>query len=245
MLSRSGSASPREEDLVQTSSEVPMFMSRRMILKYLPFAGSYVCRFGLPIRALTSTSVRIDDLKCYLDTAAPEKHCTEKHDHTDNTFDDWRGVLAWSDANCGYNEGAAAVVAVAVEYGLSYPDLMLGCIETENLIPRVDRALKDPAYLKSELSRVPPRYLSPEDASKIEQAVSDGKSFTEILLMAPPPAAGHVWRRKAMLRFARTLVRKGKVVQATAIASSSQWHNCVAFRCLLRHSDDVVVWLSQ
>src|SRR5579859_5868600 len=38
------------------------------------------------------------------------------------------------------------------------------CRETENVIPQVERAFKDPTYLHEALSNIPPSYRSHEDA---------------------------------------------------------------------------------
>jgi hypothetical protein len=46
-----------------------------------------------------------------------------------------------------------------------------------------------------------------------------------------------------MMKFAKALAAKGKVAEAVAIATASQWHNCHAFKCLLRHPMEIVAWL--
>jgi alkylhydroperoxidase family enzyme len=56
-------------------------------------------------------------------------------------------------------------------------------------------------------------------------------------------AAGNLWRRREMIRFASDVAKKGHGVEATAIAVAGQWHNCHAFRALVRHQSDVQNWL--
>jgi hypothetical protein len=61
-----------------------------------------------------------------------------------STYPIWRGSLAWASGDCGHNETAAAVLEVAVAKGLSYPELLHGCTQTESEIPQVDRIMRDP-----------------------------------------------------------------------------------------------------
>jgi hypothetical protein len=56
-------------------------------------------------------------------------------------------------------------------------------------------------------------------------------------------AAGNLWKRREMIRFAIELAKKGHAVEGTAIAIAGQWHNCHAFRVLVEHQSDVQNWL--
>jgi hypothetical protein len=178
------------------------------------------------------------DVNKLLDTADPENHCGERHDHSDNSFDDWKGSLEWSARDCGHNEGAAPVIRLAVANGLSYPGFMRDCPDTENAIPIVEKAMKDPATLDDYLRLIPQ-----DKAVALKQALKDGKSPAEILVLAPEDVIGEAWRRVAMMKFAKALSTQGKIAPAVAIATASQWHNCHAFKCLLRHPGEIVVWL--
>jgi hypothetical protein len=191
-------------------------------------------------QARTVTRADVDRL---LNTKNPIAHCTQRHNHADDNFEDWRGSLAWSASDCGHNEGAAAVLKLAAGNGLSYPELMTGCRETEDEISIVDQAMKDPSKLDYAL-----RGLPGEKRNELKDAIKHGNSFVEILVKAVDAqggevAVGEVWRRRAMMRFASKLAVNGKSVPATAIAVASQWHNCHAFRCLLRHTPEVALWL--
>jgi hypothetical protein len=216
-----------------------MAFTRRHLLRHISFLV-VACRSGqFAFAAAPRVPVTSTVVARYVDIANPEKHCTQNHDHSDNSFDDWQAALQWASTNCGHNEGAAAVIKVAVNNGLSYPELMRGCQETEGEISQVDEIMKNP----DSLDRLAWK-LTPEQVAAIKQAIRSGKSFTEILVMAPDDAVGEVWRRKAMIRFAKSIATKGKPAPAAAIAIASQWHNCHAFRCLLRHADDVSLRLA-
>jgi hypothetical protein len=217
-------------------------INRRTLMCAIP-AVAVVCLgrcFGsIPNEAAPLTRSDIDQL---LDTTRPETHCQLNHDHNDSSFDDWEGSLKWSASNCGHNEGAGAVIKLAVKYGLSYPELMRGCPESEALIPQVDEILKNPDALD--------RYAnygwgSPSQIAQLKAMLKSGSSFTDVLTAAPDQAVGEVWRRKAMMRFASSLARKSSLAPATAIATASQWHNCQAFKSYLRHTSDVANWLLQ
>jgi hypothetical protein len=65
----------------------------------------------------------------------------------------------------------------------------------------------------------------------------------EVLASAPDEAVGEAWRTKAMIRFASSLAKKDSLAPAAAIAIGSQWHNCQEFECLLRHPNEVALWL--
>ena len=214
-----------------------MIMTRRTLMISIPLlVGAHLVESKCVFAAgNTVTRADIDKL---LDTKDPENHCGEKHDHSDDSFDDWKGSLEWSAQDCGHNEGAGPIVRVAVANGLSYPELMLGCPDTESAIPIVEQAMKDPATLDNYL-----RLMPQDKAAALKQALKEGKSPTDILAMAPEDAVGEAWRRKAMMKFAKTLAAKGKVAPATAIATASQWHNCHAFKCLLRHPGEIASWL--
>ena len=214
------------------------FLNRRSFLWQLSIVTLAHCRFPEPLSA-ASGSVTQAEVAKFIDINTPEKHCVQRHDHTLNTFDDWRGSLTWASVDCGHNEGAAAVLKVAVSEGLSYPELMRGCAETESQIPHVDEIMRNPDALDRFAWRIPP-----EQAARIKDAIRAGKSFTDILVMAPDEAVGEVWRRNAMIRFARAVSVRGEAAVAVAIATASQWHNCQAFRSLLRHTNDVATWLS-
>lgn len=178
------------------------------------------------------------DVDKLLNTVDPENHCGERHDHSDNSFDDWKGSLEWSARDCGHNEGAAPVIRLAVANGLSYPEFMRDCPDTENAIPIVEKAMNDPATLDDYLRLIPQ-----DKAVALKQALKDGKSPAEILAMAPEDVVGEAWRRVAMMKFAKSLAVKEKSAQAVAIATASQWHNCHAFKCLLRHPREIACWL--
>lgn len=215
-------------------------MNRRSVMLAIPLlAGAYIRKFSAPI-VRWAVPVSGSDIDRLLDTIHPELHCRMNHDHNDASFDDWGGSLKWSADDCGHNEGAGAAIKLAVKNGLSYPELMCGCPDSESLIPKVDEALKDPDALD--------RYAgfgSPSQIAVLKQMLKNGSSFPEVLSSAPDEAVGEVWRRKAMIRFASTLAKKGSLAPATAIATASQWHNCQAFKCLLRHPSEVGRWLQE
>jgi hypothetical protein len=86
-------------------------------------------------------------------------------------------------------------------------------------------------YLTDEmnLGRMPSDDLgmaSPSQIATVRGMLKQGKSFPEILAVAPDGAVGEVWRRRPMLQFASSLARKGSLAPAVAIATASQWHNC-------------------
>jgi hypothetical protein len=217
-------------------------MNRRTLMCAVPLVAACCvtkCFGSAPTGSAPLTRSDIDQL---LDTAHPETHCQMNHDHNDSSFDDWEGSLRWSAADCGHNEGAGAAIKVAVKNGLSYPDLMRGCSQSEALIPQVNEILKNPDALD--------RYAnfgwgSPTQIAQLKSMLKRGSSFTDILTLAPSEAVGEVWRRKAMIRFASALAKGGSLAPATAIATASQWHNCYAFKSLLRHLADVANWLQK
>ena len=138
--------------------------------------------------------------------------------------------------------------SLAVRHKLSYPDLMLGCPQTEQIVPRIDELMKDPGFVDRLLELIPKdkaALIAPDQITALRSAIKEGKSFIEILKMVPNEVLGEVWRRNSMMRFAQTLARSGNIIPATAIATASQWHNCHGFRCLLRHPNDVGLWLQQ
>jgi hypothetical protein len=215
-------------------------MNRRRLLFAIPLvAGAHVARSLVPIKKWTApiTRTEIDRL---LDTTQPELHCRMNHNHADASVNDWEGSLKWSAADCGHNEGAGAVIKLAVKNGLSYPELMCGCPDSERLIPEVEAAVQNPDTLD--------RYLGPASPSQIaalKKMLKNGSSVSEILSTAPDEAVGEVWRRRAMMRFASKLAKRGPLATAIAVAIASQWHNCQEFKCLLRHLNEVGQWLQQ
>jgi hypothetical protein len=151
--------------------------------------------FGLelPVTKSPSSAVMVNqnqvtaaDVSQFLDTNNPASHCNQSHYHPDDSYDNWREALEWSAQDIGHNEGAAAIVNLALQYGLQLPPLP-------------------------------------------SQIIGDG--------------VGEIWKRREMMAFAKGIARTGHIVQAASIAIASQWHNCHAFRCLLRHTNDVVGWL--
>lgn len=185
-----------------------------------------------------SPGVTRADIDRLLDTAHPETHCAMHHNHNDTSFDDWKGSLEWSASDCGHNEGAGPIIKLAARNGLAYPEMMYGCSASESLIPQIDEAMKDPDRLDSYIGMA-----SPSQVAEVRKMLKQGKSFVEILTMAPDEAVGEVWRRRATLRFASTLAHRGSLAPAVAIATASQWHNCQAFKCLLRHPNEIAQWL--
>lgn len=213
-------------------------MNRRSMILAIPLlAGARIGRLFVCSEKLVG-QVRRTDIDRLLDTATPENHCQMQHNHGDNSFDDWEGSLKWSADDCGHNEGAGAVIKLAVRNGLSFPELMRGCPDSESYIPRAEEVMKNPDRL-DEYSGL----LSSSQLAALKKMLKEAKSAPEVLAEAPEAAAGEAWRRKAMMRFAGALAKKGNLAAATAIATASQWHNCQAFRCLLRHSSEVAEWL--
>src|SRR5579864_2729806 len=90
----------------------------------------------------------------------------------------------------------------------TYPDLMRGCRETENVIPRVERAFKDPTYLHEALSNIPPSYRSHEDASKVEQAVREAAVYHSAVLQS---ISFLRWKQAFVSQFPR-LVRRQPIL---------------------------------
>jgi hypothetical protein len=213
-------------------------MNRRSLIFAIPLlAGAHIGRLLLYSEKLEA-QVQRADIDRLLDTATPENHCQMQHNHGDNRFDDWQGSLKWAADDCGHNEGAGAVIKLAIRNGLSFPELMRGCPDSERYIPRAEEVIKNPDRL-DEYSG----FLTPSQLAALKKMLKEGKSAPEILADAPEGAAGEAWRRKAMMRFASALAKRGSHAAATAIATASQWHNCQAFRCLLRHSSEVAEWL--
>jgi hypothetical protein len=222
---------------------VMTIVSRRDLIAVTPVLAGLVLLKARPRLSATNTVTRAD-IDQILETKNPQNHCGENHDHSDESFDDWKGSLVWSTQDCGHNEGAGPVVKLAVNNGLSYPALMRGCHDSEQAIPVVDEIMKDPSQFDALLKEVPPdKSPTMEQVTAVRQALKEGKSFTEILVMAPPDAVGEVWRRVAMMQFAKKLAREDKLAPAVAIATASQWHNCQAFRALLRHPAEIAQWL--
>jgi hypothetical protein len=223
---------------MQAKDKMDKPMNRRALISALPlWTGVYMA--GWPFLFSESmepvTRAEVDSL---LDTGHPEGHCTMSHDHNARGSDDWAGSLRWSASDCGHNEGAGAAIKVAVRNGLSYPGMMYGCSASESLIPQIDEAIKNPAALDQYLGMA-----SPSQIGTVRDMLKQGKSFPEILAVAPDGAVGEVWRRRPMLRFASSLARQGALAPAVAIATASQWHNCQEFKCLLRHPNEVARWL--
>jgi hypothetical protein len=135
---------------------------------------------------MQTTSITTEDIGTLLVIENPESHCKEGHVHQDSSFDDWQGSLVWSSNDTGYNEGAAVVFRLALQYGLNIPAL--------------------PADLAGQ-------------------------------------AVGNIWKRREMMAFAKDIAKAGNIVPATAVATASQWHNCHAFKALLRHTPEVAGWL--
>jgi hypothetical protein len=213
-------------------------MNRRSMILAIPLlAGAHIGRLLVCFEKLEGQVSRTD-IDRVLDTATPENHCQMQHNHGDNSFDDWEGSLKWSADDCGHNEGAGAVIKLAAGNGLSFPELMRGCPDSESYIPRAQEIIKNPDRL-DEYSGL----LSSSQLAALKKMLKEGKSAPEVLAEAPEAAAGEAWRRKAMMRFASALAKKGNLAAATAIATASQWHNCQAFRCLLRHPNEVGNWL--
>jgi hypothetical protein len=213
-------------------------MNRRSLILSIPLLTDACTRRSFASLVKRIVPVTQSEIDALLDTTHPERHCTANHDHNDTRFDDWEGSLKWAAANCGHNEGAGAVIKLAVKNGLKYPELMCGCLESENLIPRVNEVLKNPDVLDRYAA-----YASASQIATLKRMLRQGVSPAEVLASAPEQAVGEAWRRKAMMRFASTIAKKGSLAPATAIATASQWHNCQAFRSLLRHSSEVSDWL--
>ncbi len=213
-------------------------MNRRSLIFTIPLlAGAHIPRFLFCFEKL-GQQVKRSEIGLLLDTTRPESHCQMQHDHKDNTFDDWEGSLNWSADDCGHNEGASAVIKLGVKNGLSFPELMRGCPDSERYIPQAEEVIENPDRLDQYAA-----FLGSSQLAALEKMLKDGKPAPEVLAEAPEGAAGEAWRRKAMMRFASALAKNGNLAVATAIATSSQWHNCQAFRCLLRHPNEVGNWL--
>jgi hypothetical protein len=215
-------------------------VSRRDLVFAIPLLVGVCARRSFASIPTQAAPVTRSDLDKLLDTTHPELHCKMNHDHNDTTFDDWEGSLKWSATDCGYNEAAGAVIKLAVKSGLSYPELMCGCPDSERLIPQVNEVLRNPDAL-DQYAGV--GLASPSQIADLKNMVKRGVPPTEVLASAPEEAVDEVWRRKAMMRFASTLAKRGSLAPATAIATASQWHNCQAFKCLLRHPSEVAHWL--
>lgn len=214
-----------------------MMINRHKFILSILLLGACFKTFLFSAVRRTSTVTR-SDIDNLLDTTHPETHCQMHHDHNDTSFDKWEGSLNWAAADCGHNEGAGAAIKLAVKNGLSYPDLMCGCPESELLIPQVDEALKNPDALDKYAG-----WGSPSQIAQLKDMLKRRVPPAEVLASAPDGAVGEAWRRKAMIRFASVLAQKGSPAPAAAIAIASQWHNCVEFKCLLRHSSEVANWL--
>jgi hypothetical protein len=213
-------------------------MNRRTLIAALPFWMGMYAAARASLFAQSAEPVSRAQVDSLLDTSHPESHCAMNHDHNARGSDDWAGSLRWSASDCGRNEGAGAAIKLAVKNGLSYPGMMYGCSASESLIPEIDEAIKNPAALDQYLGMA-----SQSQIATMRDMLKQGKSFPEILAVAPDGAVGEVWRRRPMLRFASSLARTGSLVPAVAIATASQWHNCQEFKCLLRHPNEVARWL--
>jgi hypothetical protein len=213
-------------------------MNRRTLIAALPFWMGMYAAARASLFAQLAEPVSRAQVDSLLDTSHPESHCAMNHDHNARGSDDWAGSLRWSASDCGHNEGAGAAIKLAVKNGLSYPGMMYGCSASESLIPQIDEAIKNPSALDQYLGMA-----SPAQIATVTDMLKQGKSFPEILAVAPDGAVGEVWRRRPMLRFASSLARKGSLAPAVAIATASQWHNCQDFKCLLRHPSEVARWL--
>ena len=212
-------------------------MNRRTLLFAIPLlATARLEIFASPAQTKVSES----DIDRLLDTTYPERHCQMEHDHSVSTFDDWEGSLKWSSEDCGHNEGSGPVIRLAVENGLSYPALMRGCPQSEEFIPEVEEARKNPDTLDRYSG-----WVSPSQLATLKQMFRDRRPIPEILAAAPEKAVGEAWRRRAMMRFAAELSKKDSLPPAAAIATASQWHNCHAFKCLLRHPNEICDWLKK
>jgi hypothetical protein len=95
----------------------------------------------------TSDQVKRSDLDLLLDTSSPEDHCQMHHDHKDDNFNDWERSLKWSADDCGHNEGVGPVIKLAVKNGLSFPELMRGCPDSERYIPPAEEVIENPDEL--------------------------------------------------------------------------------------------------
>jgi hypothetical protein len=101
-------------------------MNRRSFIAAFPFlVGAYSTDRNLLLGNAKEAITR-SDVDRLLDTKDPERHCGESHNHSDHRFDDWLGSLLWSASDCGHNEGAGAVIKLAVSNGLRYPELVYG-----------------------------------------------------------------------------------------------------------------------
>jgi hypothetical protein len=210
-------------------------MNRRTLLCAVPLLAAARAQGFVFLPQRQSASSEVERL---LDTTHPERHCQMSHNHNDSSFDDWEGSLQWAAHDCGHNEGAGPVIKLAVSSGLSSPELMYGCHDSEGLIPQVQEAIKNPDALDQFSG-----WVTPAQLMALKRMLREGKSFPEVLSEAPPQAIGEVWKRVAMMRFASRLAKKNSEAAAVAIATASQWHNCQAFRCLLRHPDKIYNWL--
>jgi hypothetical protein len=213
-----------------------MINRHNFILSLLLLGACY--KTSLLSAAQSASAVTRSDIDKLLDTTHPESHCKMDHDHSNTSCDSWEASLKWAAADCGHNEGAGAVIKLAVKYGLSYPDLMHGCPDSELLIPQVDEALKNPDTLDKYAG-----WGTPSEIASLKDMLKRGVPPAEVLASAPDGAVGEAWRRKAMIRFASSLAKKDSLAPAAAIAIASQWHNCQEFECLLRHPNEVALWL--
>lgn len=213
-------------------------MDRRALILGVPLLVATRIRTQPTHLENQAASITRSDIDKLLNTTRPELHCMMNHDHTDASFNDWERSLTWSAGDCGHNEGAGPVIKLAVKNGLSYPELMYGCPDSEKFIPLAEEAMKDPDTLDRYGRFVPPAQLA-----ALKKMLKDGRSFTEVLAEAPEESVGEVWRRKAMMRFASVLAKKESLRAAIAIATASQWHNCQEFKCLLRHPNEIAQWL--
>ena len=161
--------------------------TRRDILKGIPLlAGACLLSTRTPLLAMCQSDVSAGDVAGFLNIANPASHCNQGHNHNDNSYDNWRESLEWSSQDTGHNEGAAAVIQLALKYGLNIDGL--------------------PADLAGDV-------------------------------------VGEIWKRRDMMAFGKDIAKGGFIIQATTIAVASQWHNCHAFRALLRHTPEVANWL--
>jgi hypothetical protein len=64
--------------------------------------------------------------------------------------------------------------------------------------------------------------LSSSQLATLKKMLKEKKPAAEILAEAPEPAVGEAWRRKAMMRFARSLAKSENLAVAVAIATASQ-----------------------
>jgi hypothetical protein len=73
-------------------------------------------------------------------------------------------------------------------------------------------------------------------------ALEVGLQIDPTIANAAGSVVGELWKRRDMMAFAKD-VAKVNLFPAMDIALASQWHNCHAFKAILRHPVEVAGWL--